>query len=556
VRSKIRVDDFIANFIFEKNVPAVFQLSGGMIAFISDAIYRLGKTPIYNLKHEQAAGFAAEGAARVSGIPAIAMGTSGPGATNLITAIGSAYFDSSPVLFITGQVNQSEMRRQDAQRQSGFQELDIVNMVKGITKYSRIARTPNEVDEFLHEAWESISKGRKGPALIDIPIDVQQEYFLPASKAQPKEVQFYDSALEIKLNHLDQLLTESRFPLIIVGGGVRSSGLILEFKRFVEKLKIPVVTSLMGVDALASDSPFNFGMLGAYGTKWANQAVAKSDLLLVLGSRLDGRQTGNNRNKFYAGKKIVRVEIDPFELNESYKSDILFEISLKDFFSHALTNLRTFDFSENLDSLREFKDENPIEFEQKITSELNPNKLMARISSIFDNSAGYIVDVGQHQMWAAQSLVLNSKQRFITSGGMGAMGFALPTAIGASLVSKEVLVAILGDGCAQISLAELETIRFYNLPLLILIINNGQHGMVSQFQTENLNSRFFGTRDDYSAPNFSKVAESFGIRSLRIENMGDFKRLEHIKGDLANRPYLVEIIISSEMQALPKMSSH
>jgi len=549
------VSDYIAQFLADKKVPAVFELSGGMIAFITDAISQLGVTSIVNVRHEQAAGFAAEGASRVLGLPSVALATSGPGATNLITAIGSAYFDSTPIVFITGQVNQAELRINPEQRQNGFQELDIVNVVKSITKFAVQVRTPEELILALEEAWNLSQDGRPGPVLVDIPIDVQQMRVNDRSLLSVASPQFVQLPSEsIDFSEVTKLISQSKFPLILAGGGIRSADAVVDFRRFVESAGLPVVYSLMGVDALSSDSKFRVGLIGSYGNRWANRTLSKADTLLVLGSRLDVRQTGGSVASFMEGKKIIRVDIDDHELTGRIKADLDLKCSISEFLADEEIRKIRFDSSPFMELISTWKGQYPAEKEQTSEIMLNPNYLMHWISRVFSTSRGYVVDVGQHQMWAAQSLELTSDQRFLTSGGMGAMGFSIPAAIGSAVARDGKWVVIAGDGCVQLSIAELHTLKHYQLSVAVCVINNLQLGMVAQFQEENMDSRYVATRDGYSAPDFVEVSKAFGIPSIRIESDGDLRRAEEFIANWEDGPILLEFMVSNLAKALPKLA--
>ena len=555
-RFSITKADFIAAFIAKQEVPAVFMLSGGMIAFLIDSVAQLGITPIINTRHEQSAGFAAEGATRVAGRSAVAMGTSGPGATNLLTAVASSFFDSIPTVFITGQVNQSEFKKSEKQRQNGFQELDIVQMAAGITKYTVKINSDSDLGAELHKCWAMAHEGRPGPVLLDIPIDVQQEVItiedssLSKVGANGKTVE-----TDLQIIELVKSIQACERPLFLLGGGIRASHATTLIRELVTKWRIPAVFSLMGVDVLESSSPFRIGMIGSYGNRWANRALANADLVIALGTRLDVRQTGSDLTNFTKNKKIFRVDIDPSELEGRIRAEISVQADLLSFLPAALQVLPEFSFSSWLLEIREEELKFPQEFEQTEVLELNPNELMKWISSISTNINGYCIDVGQHQMWSAQSLQISTNQRFLTSGGLGAMGFALPSAIGAAISKPGRWVVISGDGSTQLSIAELETISHYNLPITICIINNNQHGMVAQFQEENMDGRYIGTRVGYSAPDFSSVAKSYGIQAIRIENMIDLRSAEAAVSDLGAGPLVLEFVISASAKALPKMSS-
>ncbi len=547
--------DCIARFIAEKDTPAVFQLSGGMIAFMIDAIGRLGKTPIVNTRHEQAAGFAAEGSARISRIPGFAMGTSGPGATNLLTPIASSYFDSIPVVYITGQVNQKELRTNLNQRQNGFQELDICQMAKSITKKVYEPKTAAEVLVALNEGWILCQEGRQGPVLIDIPINLQQDFVeYDLSSVSVRLVKSEISANEI--SEFRALLSSAKCPLLLIGGGVRLSNATELLSRFISKTGIPYVSTLLGLDSISHVSEDYLGFIGSYGNRWANAAVKQSDLLIVIGSRLDVRQTGNNISKFTSGKKIVRIDVDEHELSGRISSDLSIKSDASEFLQAAMEIDYNIDSSAYISGIQEIKKKNPQELEQPSNLILNPSFVMKYLGELFHESSGFIIDVGQHQMWAAQSIQLREGQRFLTSGGLGAMGFAIPASIGAATARNGRWVCISGDGCLQLSSAELQTIVQYKLPIAVCVINNGQHGMVAQFQEENMDGRLTGTRDGFSNPDFQELAKAYGFNKIaRIARIEELESLKQLVNDGKNDPIFLEFIVDPQAKALPKMSA-
>jgi acetolactate synthase-1/2/3 large subunit len=546
--------DCIANFIAKKNTPAVFQLSGGMIAFMIDAIGRLGITPIINTRHEQAAGFAAEGSARISRIPGFAMGTSGPGATNLLTPIASSYFDSIPVVYITGQVNQKELRTNLSQRQNGFQELDICEMAKSITKKVYKPRTASEVLVAINEGWLLCQEGRQGPVLIDIPINLQQESIecdFPLSPLKSKK-----SALSNReLLEFKNLLISAKNPLLLIGGGVRLSSATELLSKFINKTGIPYVSTLLGLDSISHTNEKYLGFIGSYGNRWANAAVKQSDLLIVIGSRLDVRQTGNDISKFLHGKKIIRVDIDDHELSGRVSSDLAIKSDASNFLKEVMEVEYSIDSSRYISGIGKIKKNYPQELEQQSNLTLNPSTVMEYLSKLFFESSGFIIDVGQHQMWAAQSIKLRENQRFLTSGGLGAMGFAIPASIGAAVAKPSRWVSISGDGCMQLSSSELQTIIQYKLPIAVCVINNGQHGMVAQFQEENMDGRLTGTREGFSNPDFQELARAYGFtKVVKIISMTDLEDLKHVVENLNDDPIFLEFVIDEKAKALPKMS--
>ena len=549
------VAQYIAHFIAQKETPAVFQLSGGMIAFLTDAIESLGITPIVHNRHEQASGFGAEGATRISGKTAVAMGTSGPGATNLLTPISSCFFDSTPAIFLTGQVRTDEIKKDHNLRQNGFQELDICAMAETVCKSTFRVRVATDVPKILNEAWNIANSGRKGPVLIDIPIDVQQD-MVSADIVINNRVQNGSQIISSEiLNQIRDLLSAAQKPLAIIGGGVRLAGAVQECQEFLIKSGLPHVTTLMGIDSVDHSSARYLGYLGSYGNSWSNNALKEADLILVLGSRLDVRQIGSNPLVSLANKKIIRIDIDATELNGKITAHIGLQCDLGNFFDQIDIDGTPIKHEDLCNLTFKLKEQNPQYLEQEVSIGMNPTLLMEEISNVYSQSNGYSVDVGQHQMWAAQSIALNHNQRFITSGGLGAMGFAIPAAVGSSLAKQGRWVVIVGDGCIQLSLQELQTISQMNLPITICIINNNQHGMVAQFQEENMDSRFVGTRKDFSNPNYADISRGFGIKNYSlISSLEDF---EKVKSRLLHGPACPEILefsINNSMKALPKMS--
>jgi acetolactate synthase-1/2/3 large subunit len=551
VKSKsVTKAEFIAEYISQKNVPAVFTLSGGMIAFIVDAIYRLGVTPVIGMRHEQAAGFAAETCTRVSKIPAVALATSGPGATNLITAIASSFFDSVPTIYITGQVNQEEIKKSRFQRQNGFQELNIVEAVRGVTKYAIQIGSNTDLNSVLNEAWETATTGRPGPVLIDIPIDVQQEVYQSTKSENCYENSKKDYGKEIE--KLSELIAKHKRPLVLAGGGIVTADMIKDFRKLVEKLNLPVVHTLMAVDILPSTSRYRIGMIGSYGNKEANYALRKSDLLICLGSRLDVRQIGNEIKQFKSNKYIYRVDIDKFELNGRVVAKKNIRVNLKDFISDWLKHCEVSTSNRWIDEIHQYRISNPQQEEQDKGLIWGPNDALLQISKLCKEAEGFIVDVGQHQMWAAQSVELSEQHRFITSGGLGAMGFAVPSAIGACFAKKGNWIVIAGDGCTQLSIAEIQTIKEHNLPIIVFVVNNNQHGMVAQFQETNLENRLVLTREGYSTPDFLNLANAFGIPAFKASTSIELDEISQKLNGKFNGPMLIEITLSNNARALPK----
>jgi acetolactate synthase I/II/III large subunit len=512
----IKVSDYVARFLEERSVTHVFELVGGMITHMIDSLHQRGRIKIVSVHHEQSAAFAADATGRMTGLPGVALATSGPGAVNLLTGIGSCYFDSAPAVFLTGQVNRDEMRGQHPIRQLGFQETDIVAMAKPITKAAWLAGSPEEVPSLLERAFALANDGRPGPVLVDLPMDVQRGLIpRPAAAATPAV-----TPRPVALGSLWEDLARAERPLVLAGGGVRASRAHRAFVELAEKLAVPVVHSLMGVDILPAGHPLRVGMIGTYGNRWANLALAQADFLLVVGSRLDVRQTGADTKSFGAGKTIHHVDVDAVEINNRVPGCHAIIAHLRDFMAGAVGGAPAGKASwsawrQQIDRTRA---EWPDTGELAHVPGINPNAFMHALARACTGVAGYIVDVGQHQMWAGQSLDLGPQQRFLTSGGMGSMGYALPAAIGATMTSGQPVVMIAGDGGFQCNIQELETVAHHKLPIRMVVVDNHCLGMVRQFQESYFESRYPSTLWGYSAPDFVRVALAYGIEGRAVDD--------------------------------------
>ena len=551
------VTEYIVEFLNRKGIKAVFELSGGMIMQLIDSIHLDGNIKLVTVHHEQSSSFAADAVGRMSGKPGVAIATSGPGATNLLTGIGSCYFDSSPALFITGQVNRSEQKNEKQIRQLGFQETDIISMVKPVTKFAYQVTNAEEVPEYLEKAYNISISGRPGPVVIDIPMDV----FRSSIPGDAFENQFVDETNRpidnIVFDQLIEDIKKADRPLILAGGGINSSRSAEQFREIIKKLNIPVVYSLLAVDVLSTSDELRVGMIGTYGNRWSNISLYESDFVLVLGSRLDIRQTGADTLSFKKGKVIYHVDCEAEEINNRVLD------------CHPIiTNLKSFitDFSDRIAGhsfkRREewFKRINSLKMQWPDVKELtnikgiNPNVFMHSLSDRGLDFAAYVADVGQHQMWAAQSLDIKPEQRFLTSGGMGAMGFALPAAIGVSIYSPGKPVCVIaGDAGFQLNIQELQTVVRNKLPIKIVVINNNCHGMTRQFQETYFEQRYQSTIWGYDTPDFAKVAKAYGIESHTISEESQIQegvdKLVSSKG-----PFLLQVMIDNFVNVYPKLA--
>jgi acetolactate synthase-1/2/3 large subunit len=553
----MRASDYIALYLERRKVTHVFELVGGMITFLVDSLKQRSGIRIVSMHHEQGAGFAAEGFGRMSGIPGIAMATSGPGATNLLTAIGSCYFDSVPAVFITGQVNRHEQKGDRLIRQLGFQETNIVAMAHAITKAAWLVHDAADLPQMLEDAFALATTGRPGPVLLDVPMDVQRGEIVDVSRldaAVPPRAAVEPVDLEGFLTALRRDLAASERPLILAGGGIDSGRALDEFSRLVEVLGIPVVHSLMAVDVLPFEHPQRVGMIGSYGNRWANISLSESDFLLVLGSRLDVRQTGADTVSFKGDRVIYHIDCEPGEMNNRVTECHTLVCEVQPFCEAACGYLHAAPRPAWQSHIRKLREQWPDTLELAGCEGINPNIFLHQVSLRSGAAAAFVVDVGQHQMWAAQSLELGAGQRFLTSGGMGAMGFALPCAIGACLQSASPVVVVAGDGGFQLNIQELQTIVHNQLPLKIVVINNQCHGMVRQFQDSYFKGRVQSTVWGYSAPSFRAVAEAYGIAASELRDPAAVEcALDALWRDPA-APYLLEVHVAMATNVYPKMA--
>jgi acetolactate synthase-1/2/3 large subunit len=561
----MKLSDYVMDFLVENNVRHIFEVIGGAITHLVDSTYDRKDIACVVTHHEQSAAFAAEAYSRITSNIGVSMATSGPGATNLITGIGSAFFDSIPCLYITGQVNTYEYKFDKKIRQIGFQETDIVNIVNPITKYAIMITEPDSIKYQLQKAIFIAKSGRQGPVLLDIPMNIQRAQINPEELPDFYHSEEYHNFKEkikneedqVKIQTIIDLIRQSNKPIVLVGGGIRSARASNELFEFIQKTRIPVVTSLMGLDAFPHDNSLFFGMIGAYGNRYSNLAVANSDLLIVLGSRLDNRQTGTRPDTFSRSAKIIHIDIDETELNSKVKSFLTLKSDVRVFLTEINKSIKpdkNKSFSPWFKWINLCKNNYPsYKTPENEDSSINPNFFMKYLSQFVDDDAIICLDVGQHQMWAAQSFEIKKDQRMIISGGMGSMGFGLPASVGASIAAPaKQIITIVGDGGFQMNIQELQTIVRNKLPIKIFLINNKSLGMVRQFQELYFNEHFLSTLIGYDCPDFVKVVNAYGIRSESVTNVkGLHEKIPTILKDPSSS--FVEVIIPMETNVNPKL---
>lgn len=556
----MKVSTYIAKFLRSKEINTVFELQGGMITRILDELYKLGGFNIVSMHHEQAAAFAADAYARVTGKPGVALATSGPGATNLITGIGSCFFDSVPAIFITGQVNLKEQKGEKATRQIGFQETDIVEIVKPITKFAFAIKSSDEIPFIFNKAYQISLSGRPGPVLIDIPMNVQhdiiQESSLNVSMTNTLQKLSDEDQILSFIDMLSLALSESKRPLILGGRGIRAANAVHDFNSFIKRYNLPVVTSLLGLDSIPYDHQNRIGFIGTYGNRWANYALGNCDLLIVLGSRLDLRQTGADVVSFQKNKKIFHIDCEKAELNNRLEGCEILLADLNDFFLYALKEKEQLARPENwFQEILDQKKLRPDTEELVNIKGINPNDFIHALSKSSAKAKAIVTDVGNNQMWTAQSIELMDGQLFLSCGGMGSMGYCLPASIGAAVYfNNSPIVSISGDGGFQINIQELQTIRRNNLPIKIIILNNHCLGMIRQFQDAYFNSCYQSTVWGYSAPDFEKIGIAYGIESRTISETNEVEKALTWLWNKPDEPTLLQVHIDIYTNAYPKLA--
>jgi acetolactate synthase I/II/III large subunit len=558
----MKLSDYVIDFIVKQGVSHIFEFIGGAITHLLDSTIDRNDISCVSVHHEQSGAFAAEAYARINGRLGVAMATSGPGALNMVTGIGSCWFDSVPCLFITGQVNTYEYKFDRPIRQIGFQETDIVSVVKPLTKYAELVAEAEMIRYHLEKAVYLAQNGRPGPVLIDIPMNIQRAQIKPEqlkSFFDSQEFRALQADQPCRLERLDEivnLIASAKRPVILAGGGVRTAQAAAELQTLVETTGIPVVSSLMGLDAVSYDNQEFMGMIGSYGNRYSNLTLANCDFLLILGSRLDSRQTGTRPDTFARAATRVHVDIDPIELQAKLQVDIALQCHIKTFLRALNEKLAVGvkpDIAEWLRVINGYRQKYPTRMTPVKSSTIDPNLFMEALSAASTDGDIITLDVGQNQMWAAQSFRLKKGQRMLISGGMGAMGFALPAAMGAAKAAPgRQVIAIAGDGGIQVNIQDLDTIVQHQLPVKIIVLNNGCLGMVRQFQDMYFGGRQQSTVIGYGCPDLGKIAEAYGIPSLRITSSVDIEK--YLKEALhKDGPAFIEVMLERATCVNPKL---
>ena len=545
--------EILLESLHREKVEVVFGLPGGAVLPLYDALYSAGVRHLL-VRHEQAAGFAADGYARVTGKPGVCLVTSGPGATNVITALTSAMMDSIPVVVLTGQVPASVIGK------DAFQEADTIGISLPCTKQSFAVRSAAELPGIIHRAFKAAVSGRPGPVLVDLPKNVLMEkaeakFPSPACEEQPERAREWSDA---DIARAAEMILESRNAVLYVGGGVIASEASQEIRELAELAHIPVTTTLMALGSFPSNHPLSLGMLGMHGSYATNQSICHCDLLVAIGARFDDRITGRVKDFCTLAKKI-QIDVDPSEINKNVPVDHSLVGDARDILRALIAELKQQSRSGHsaahadrqpwLRRIETWRAEHPLTYD-KYSRAVKPEYVLETLSNCAEERAIIAVDVGQHQMWAAQFCSFSHPRTWLSSSGLGAMGYGFPAAMGAQMAfPNRQVIAIVGDGGFQMTMTDLATVVQYKVPVKIAIINNRSLGMVRQWQEIFFEKRYCDIDLNF-APDFVKLAESYGIRASRVEHRTDV--VDAVRDFLSDRePRLIDFWVDPAENVYP-----
>ncbi len=515
----IKGSEAIVESLKANGVEAIFGLPGGVVIPLYDSLYD-ADIKHYLVRHEQGAAHAADGYARATGKTGVCIATSGPGATNLVTGIANAYMDSSPMVAITGQVRSGLIGT------DGFQEADITGITQPIVKHSYLIKDPKDIPRVFKEAFYIASTGRPGPVVIDIPVDMQ---LAEIDYKQPSRVQLLGYKPTLKghkrqIKAAAKLIAAAERPVIYAGGGIVSANAEKELRRLAKLVQAPVTTTLMGLGSYPETDKLSLGMLGMHGTGYANYAVTHSDLLIAVGARFDDRVTGKLET-FAKDAKKIHIDLDPAEISKNVPIDVPIVGDAKNVLRDLLVELKKLDVDPKrtrpwIRQMNQWKKSHPLQYKD-LKREIMPQFVVEEIYRVTRGKAVICTEVGQNQMWAALFYKHTNPRNFITSGGLGTMGFGFPASIGAKVGRpRETVIDIAGDGSFQMNIQELATAVNYNIPVIVAILNNGYLGMVRQWQELFWGKRYSETCIECQ-PDFAKVAEAYGALGMTIKDKKD-----------------------------------
>lgn len=546
----MKVSDYISKIIASQGIKYVFGYQGGNIAHIIDSIGNNGDLEFVTTYNEQGAAFAACGYALENETLGVALASSGPGAINLISGIASAYYDSIPTLFLTGNVSLHTMKQSDEIRQNAFQENDIVSMVSKITKYAVTVRDVNNLKYHLEKALYLAKEGRSGPVLLDLPHNIQKaDIDADHLSGFIEPIEKY-SCNETDIDNIIQLIGDSSKPVIVVGGGARDQITKIYIEKLLKIWCIPVVATLRGLDVVSHRMSQFVGFGGAYGVRSANLALKYADTILVLGARLDERFICLNDKSIFENKNIIHVDIDKIELGRVIHSEVQIQCTLDEFLKKLLQrSLSKQKFEEWNELINCWKRRFP-----SVGKEWSINKAVYELTSYAKENATFSLDIGINQMCAAQSMVLNGKQKCFTSAGHGAMGCSLPTAIGAAYANRgKVIDCYVGDGALHMNIQELLMLSRENLPVHVILNNNKCLGMIRDFQTKVFNSRFIATVNELQEIDYELISKAYMINYCKVDSIENLKNaMELIQKP---EPCFIELVFEQDDDTNPKLGT-
>ncbi len=531
--------------LLKEGVDALFGYPGGQVIPFFDALYD-APLKFYLVRHEQAAAHAADGYARLTGKVGVCVATSGPGATNLTTGIATAYMDSIPMVAITGQVKTSLIGN------DAFQEADITGVTRSISKHNFLIKNIKDLAPTIKQAFYIARTGRPGPVVVDLPSDVQLaecEFSYPESVTMRSYQPTY-TGHPGQIKRALKLIEKAQRPLIIAGGGVISSGAAPQLRQFAEKINAPVTTTLLALGAFPATHPLSLGMPGMHGTAYANLAITECDVLISVGCRFDDRVTGKV-DAFAPEAKIIHIDIDPTSISKSIAVDIPIVGDAKQVLTDMLAEGRKMKVPSTaawLKRVNDYKKKHPLRYARS-SGYIKPQYVIEELYRQTKGRAVIVTEVGQHQMWTAQFYKFDYPRQFLSSGGLGTMGYGFPASIGAKIAdpSREV-VTIAGDGSIQMNIQELATVKQYDVAVKVIILNNGYLGMVRQWQELFYHHRYSATK--LYNPDFVKLAQAYGVKGLRVKKEGDVKKA--VKEILASRCAVVaDFMVEPEENVFP-----
>lgn len=536
----------IIETLLEQDVDTVFGYPGGQVLDLYDALYEYRDRLTHVLSsHEQHACHAADGYFRATGKTGVVIATSGPGATNLVTGIATAYLDSVPLVAITGNVSTSLIGR------DSFQEVDITGVTLPVTKHNFIVHTIEDLAPILHTAFEIARSGRPGPVLVDVPKDIQQtvidyEPLGKAKKAQEKPVNEYQMSKAVKM------INEAQRPFIYIGGGSLGAEVSEEIMQLADKIDAPIGSTLMGLSCIPTTCERFLGMQGMHGHYASSMAQNECDLIISIGCRFSDRATGNVR-KYAKQAKILQLDIDAAELNKNITVDLGLAGDIHDAVVRLIDQVDQQNHTEWHERVEHLKRQEQIQQDQMLQPHhLTPQALINEIAKYTEESTPIATDVGQHQMWVAQSYPFQKPRTFISSGGLGTMGFGLGAAIGAAFGSKKRTILFTGDGSFGMNLNELATLKTTGAPVVIVVFNNGVLGMVRQWQTLFYNQHYSNTDLQERQSDFAKIAEAFGIPGFKIHTLDELSE-QVAKAMAKSGPVLIDVTIDPDEFVLPML---